>query len=63
MLDILSEVPKIREEYQRLEKKMGDPDVIEGNKYQEISQKYSKIKDILKLTEELEEVTKRFEEN
>jgi len=63
MLDILSEVPKIREEYERLEKKMGDPDVIEGNKYQEISQKYSKIKDILKLTEELEEVTKRIEEN
>lgn len=63
MLDILSEVPKIREEYERLEKKMGNPDVIEGNKYQEISKKYSKIKDILELTEELEEVTRRIEEN
>jgi len=63
MLDILSEIPKIREEYERLEKKMGDPDVIEGSKYQEVSQKYAKIKDILKLAEELEEVSKRIEEN
>ena len=63
MLDILSEVPKIREEYRELEKKMGNPDVIEGSNYQEISQKYSRIKDLLKLAEELEEVTERIEEN
>lgn len=63
MLDILKEAPKIREEYEKLEEKMKNPDVIEGNKYQEISQKYSKIKDILHLTEELEEVARRIEEN
>ncbi len=63
MLDILSEVPKIREEYERLEKKMGDPDVIEGNNYQKVSQKYSRVKDLLQLVEELEEVSERIEEN
>ncbi len=63
MLDILSEVPKIREEYEELEQKMGNPDVIEGSNYQEISQKYSKIKDLLQLVEELEDVTERIDEN
>lgn len=63
MLDILSEVPKIREEYEELEQKMGNPDVIEGSNYQEVSQKYSKIKDLLQLVEELEDVTERIDEN
>ena len=63
MLDILSEVPKIREEYEELEQKMGNPDVIEGSNYQEVSQKYSKIKDLLQLVEELEDVTERMDEN
>lgn len=63
MLDIISEIPDIREEYERLEEKMQSPDVMEGSKYEQVSQKYSKIKDVLKLAEELEEVTKRVEEN
>ncbi|MBS3813172.1 peptide chain release factor 1 [Candidatus Bipolaricaulota bacterium] len=63
MLDILAELPKIQEEYKELEKKMGDPEVIESNRYQTISQQYAKVKEILTRAEELKEVKLRIEEN
>ncbi|MFP4508111.1 MAG: peptide chain release factor 1 [Candidatus Acetothermia bacterium] len=63
MIDIVSELPEIREEYQRLEEKMQNPDVMEGSKYQKVSQKYSRVKNVLQLTEDLKETSQRIEEN
>lgn len=63
MLDILSELPKIREAYEKLEQKMGNPDVIESNQYQKISQQYAKVKEVLNKVEKLKEVTNHIEEN
>ena len=63
MLDILSELPKIREEYEKLEQQMGNPDVIESNQYQQVSQRYAKVKEILKKVKKLKEVTNHIEEN
>lgn len=63
MLDIISEIPEIRKEYERLEEKMQNPNVMEGGEYQKVSQNYSRIKDLLELAEELKEVSERIEEN
>lgn len=63
MVDILAELPKIRDEYEKLEQKMGDPDVIESSKYQKISQQYAKVKEILAKGETLKKVTEHIQEN
>lgn len=63
MLDIISALQEIREEYQRLEDRMQNPDVMEGSEYQKVSQAYSRVKDLLELAEELNEVSERIEEN
>jgi len=55
MVDILSEKEKLKEEYRKVEKMMEDPAVIEGNRYQEVSRQYSRLKKIMKLTEEIED--------
>lgn len=61
MLDILSKLDRIREEYKKLEEKMGDPGVIEGNQYQQIAQRYAKVKELTQHAEEAKQIKQQIE--
>ena len=62
MLEILGELDQIRDKYQELEEMMGDPEVIDSNRYQTVSQEYAKLKEILNIAEQINELQGEIEE-
>ncbi len=63
MVELLDKLDSIREKYEKLEEKMGDPEVIDGNNYQKISQQYAHIKEILNYAEKIEEIDEEMRED
>ena len=61
MVELLDKLDKIREKYDDLEKKMGDPEVIDGNNYQKISQQYARLKEIINYAENIKEIDREIE--
>ncbi|MFP4589405.1 MAG: peptide chain release factor 1 [Candidatus Acetothermia bacterium] len=63
MVDILDEMDQIEEKFQELEQLMGNPDVIDSQRYQKVSQNYAKLKKILKHAGKIEDLNNQIQED
>lgn len=61
MVDLLAEMDKIKDKFEELEEMMGNPDVIDSNQYQQVSQDYAKLKEILSHTQQIRELEDEIE--